>query len=324
MKSTTLLLSTLAATAFAQPHRHAHADLHKKHAIEKRDSTVVWVTDWDYVTETIPVTKTIWVSSGFVAPASTSTAAANFFETTSVPAPKPASPTSTSSVYVAPPAPTVATYVPPTTSTPEPVVAPAPVAEAPSPTTTPVVEAPSPTTTPVTEAPSPPTTTTTTPVAVEGTPTYVAPVESSSPPAAVYTPPAPVYTAPAPEPTTAAPAPAVTTPTSSGSSSGECSSGSTCKGDITYYDAGLGACGWTNDSSENVVALPHGLMGAQSNGNPYCGKTITVKYGGKTVTAKVVDKCMGCVGYDIDLSNAAFDGLANEAVGRTKAEWWFN
>jgi expansin (peptidoglycan-binding protein) len=81
----------------------------------------------------------------------------------------------------------------------------------------------------------------------------------------------------------------------------------------------------TNDgSTEKVVALPYGLMGTQSNGNPYCGKTITVSYGGKTTTATVVDKCMGCVGDAIDLSNAAFLELAELAVGRATAEWWFN
>ncbi|PVH80606.1 hypothetical protein DL98DRAFT_370557, partial [Cadophora sp. DSE1049] len=95
-------------------------------------------------------------------------------------------------------------------------------------------------------------------------------------------------------------------------------------GDITYYEAGLGACGETTDGSvDKVIALPVGLMGAQSNGNPYCGKTVTIKKGSKTTTATVVDKCMGCEGNSIDLSNAAFLELAEFDVGRTTAEWWF-
>ena len=67
-------------------------------------------------------------------------------------------------------------------------------------------------------------------------------------------------------------------------------------------------------------------MGTQSNGNPYCGQMITVKCiaTGKTTTAKVVDKCMGCVGNAIDLSNAAFLELDDLSVGRTEAQWWFN
>lgn len=67
-------------------------------------------------------------------------------------------------------------------------------------------------------------------------------------------------------------------------------------------------------------------MGTQSNGNPYCGKTITIqcKATGKKTTATVVDKCMGCTGYSIDLSNAAFLELDDLSVGRTTADWWFN
>jgi hypothetical protein len=102
---------------------------------------------------------------------------------------------------------------------------------------------------------------------------------------------------------------------------------SPCKGDITYYTAGLGACGITSDGDiQNVVALPHGLMGTKSNDNPYCGKTITITCiaTGKTTTATVVDKCMGCDGFSIDLSNAAFLDLDDLAVGRTNATWYFN
>jgi len=67
-------------------------------------------------------------------------------------------------------------------------------------------------------------------------------------------------------------------------------------------------------------------MGTQSNGNPYCGKMITIKCTstGKTTIAKVVDKCMGCTSYSIDLSNKAFGEVADFAVGRTNASWWFN
>lgn len=155
--------------------------------------------------------------------------------------------------------------------------------------------------------------------------------------------PAPVVT---PSPTSVA-APEVTTPavasapavvsavagtssaapsSSGGSSNGECSSGTPCSGDITFYQAGLGACGETTDgSTDKVVALPHEFMGEQSNGNPFCGKTVTINYKGQSVQATVVDKCMGCVGRDLDLSNAAFDGLGiAESVGRTTADWYFN
>ncbi|RKF81770.1 putative rare lipoprotein a -like double-psi beta-barrel domain-containing [Golovinomyces cichoracearum] len=105
-----------------------------------------------------------------------------------------------------------------------------------------------------------------------------------------------------------------------------CSSSSPCNGDITYYDPGVGygACGWKNTKNEPVVALPHEFMGSKSNGNTYCGKTITIVRDGKKSTARVVDKCMGCTGYSIDLSDAVFTQLAALSVGRTSAKWWVN
>lgn len=282
MKSTTFALgSLLAAVAVAQPHRHQQ--LHHK----RQD--VVWVTDWDYVTETVDITTTIWVSSGFVPPT-----ASTVSPTTSTEAPSSSS-SSTAEV-------------------------PAQFYQGPESSSSSVYVAPTPSSTYVAPAPS------------SSEAAYVAPAESSSSSSAApaYVPEtttaAPAYVAP----TTTSEAPAAATSSSSsssGSSSGECSSGSPCTGDITYYTAGLGACGSTSDGdTENVVALPYELMGTQSNGNPYCGKTITVKCiaTGKTTTATVVDKCMGCKGYAIDLSNAAFLDLDDLSVGRTTADWWFN
>ncbi|OBT61408.1 hypothetical protein VE03_09500 [Pseudogymnoascus sp. 23342-1-I1] len=158
--------------------------------------------------------------------------------------------------------------------------------------------------------------------------TPVAPAATSVAEAVVNTPvavAAPVVSSAVASPVTTS-TPAATSTPSTGSSTGDCGSGSPCSGDITFYTAGLGACGLTSDgSAENVVALPYEFMGTQSNGNPFCGKTVTIEYGGKTVQATVVDKCMGCVGRDLDLSNAAFSGLGiAESVGRTTANWYFN
>lgn len=106
----------------------------------------------------------------------------------------------------------------------------------------------------------------------------------------------------------------------------KCSTSTPCAGDITYYDPGVGygACGWMATKDEPVVALPHEFMGPKSNGNKYCGKTITIEHDGKRSTAKVVDKCMGCSGFSIDLSDAAFTKLSALSVGRTGAKWWIN
>ena len=145
---------------------------------------------------------------------------------------------------------------------------------------------------------------------------------------------------PAPSSTAAAyvaPAPAAAAPPASSSlnpvpkqasSGGPCEgAGSGCSGDVTYYEGGLGACGWNvNTASDMSIALPHGLMGTQSNGNPYCGRSLSIKAtDGSIVSATVGDKCMGCEGDSIDLTDALFKKVAPNGDGRVKnIEWWFN
>jgi hypothetical protein len=267
MRSTIIVASAfLAAAALAQPHQH------HKHHVEKR--TVVWETEIEVVTETIPITTTIWVEEGQV-PATTSATKtdARFYETSH----KLERTTSIAPVVVPAPTPTP-TPSPTTLSTSTSAAAVIPVASTPA---VPVVVVPS-----------------TTPSAYVAPPTstYVAPVESS--------------------------------PASSGYS-GQCAAGGApCSGDMTHYVAGLGACGDVSDGDKSrVVALPFGLMGTASSGlikNPYCGMTITVKLGTKSTTATVVDKCMGCVGESIDMSNLAFSDLADMGIGRTQVTWHFN
>ena len=67
-------------------------------------------------------------------------------------------------------------------------------------------------------------------------------------------------------------------------------------------------------------------MGSASNGNSYCGKTITIKASnGQTTTARVNDKCMGCSMYDIDVSKKVFtDLLGGLDAGRVGITWSFN
>ncbi|KAL8760826.1 MAG: hypothetical protein Q9184_003008 [Pyrenodesmia sp. 2 TL-2023] len=166
------------------------------------------------------------------------------------------------------------------------------------------------------------------PVAAPATPSppEVSPVVQKAPqPAApVYQAPSPPPAAPQPPaPVAASPAPA---PEVNSGSTAECGKvGMPCSGEITFYDTGLGACGWTNDgTTENVFALAHGMMGAQSNGNPFCGRHAKVTLNGKTVTGKLVDKCGGCKGQDIDLSHSMFQALADEGKGRiSDVKWQF-
>ncbi|KAL9037846.1 MAG: hypothetical protein Q9214_005520, partial [Letrouitia sp. 1 TL-2023] len=88
---------------------------------------------------------------------------------------------------------------------------------------------------------------------------------------------------------------------------------------------GLGACGTTNDGTKDkVFALAAGMMGPQSNGNPFCNRKAEISLRGKKVIGTLVDKCPGCEGQGIDLSHALFDELADEAEGRIhNVKWHF-
>jgi hypothetical protein len=104
---------------------------------------------------------------------------------------------------------------------------------------------------------------------------------------------------------------------------------SNCQGDITFYDtAGNTSCGWAVDGTKvPIVALPFAFMGTVSNGNPYCGHfvSITSARTGRSVTAQIVDKCMGCYGYSIDLSIYAFNAIDPDyaTIGRSTGSWHF-
>lgn len=180
----------------------------------------------------------------------------------------------------------------------------------------------------------------TTPVAQNAAPVVPTTTAAPPPPPAPTTTTAPVvqaavatpqsqWTPPAVTTTAAAQPVPTTTNTHSSGQSGVCQGeGSGCTGDITHYDGGLGACGWNvNTATDFQIALPVGLMGAQSNGNPYCGKSLTIKNPttGQTVQATVGDKCMGCTGNSIDLTDALFAAIGNGCDGRCSGfQWWFN
>ena len=106
----------------------------------------------------------------------------------------------------------------------------------------------------------------------------------------------------------------------------QCSSRSPCEGDITYFTTGHGACGSTIDGSiDKVAALPYDLIGDESTNNSYCGKNITITSiaTGKTIIAQVIDQCMSCGRYSIDISKAAFLELDDLSNVRTRATWYF-
>jgi hypothetical protein len=128
------------------------------------------------------------------------------------------------------------------------------------------------------------------------------------------------------------PAPSPTPTQEAGGGSGGSGSGGSPShsGDITYYAVGLGACGFDDsgkDHTDNIVAVSSLLMGAQSNGNPLCNKSVTIKAvaNGKTVQAVVRDKCPSCAAGDLDGTEKMFLELFGSLdAGRQQIEWWFN
>jgi hypothetical protein len=102
-----------------------------------------------------------------------------------------------------------------------------------------------------------------------------------------------------------------------------------CVGDVTHYDGGLGACGWSVDTDATLaVALPVDFMGYRSNDNPYCGRQVTLRNptSGTVATAVVADKCMGCSARAIDCTNVLFDNITDGmGDGRVhEIQWWLS
>ncbi|EGG09870.1 Non-catalytic module family EXPN [Melampsora larici-populina 98AG31] len=92
--------------------------------------------------------------------------------------------------------------------------------------------------------------------------------------------------------------------------------GDSYHGRATFYATGLGSCGDTNTDSDYIVALNQ----AQYDSS-WCGKTITISYGGKSCQATVKDLCPGCPPGGLDMSPSLFKFFASEDVGVFYMSW---
>ncbi|KAK6987815.1 DPBB-1 domain-containing protein, partial [Favolaschia claudopus] len=122
----------------------------------------------------------------------------------------------------------------------------------------------------------------------------------------------------------------------------------THRGDVTWYEQGLGACGDIYDDSSMTAAVSH-LMYDQwpgytnkgnPNTNPLCGPSTgspcglskachkplsaTVHYGDATsIQVLIVDRCEGCHLHDIDITPTAFNALIGDMdIGRVHNVSW--
>ncbi|WRT66739.1 uncharacterized protein IL334_003702 [Kwoniella shivajii] len=97
-------------------------------------------------------------------------------------------------------------------------------------------------------------------------------------------------------------------------------------GQATYFEVGLGACGWWNQNSDYIVALNSEIF--ERNGGSNCGQGITLTNtdNGKTIKVSVADECPTCDGGSLDLSPSAFAALTdgNMDQGVFPISWHFN
>ncbi|TDL28711.1 hypothetical protein BD410DRAFT_824358 [Rickenella mellea] len=106
-------------------------------------------------------------------------------------------------------------------------------------------------------------------------------------------------------------------------------------GAMTYFDAtGNGGCGDSQTEQMPLVAVSHCLFDHVAPDNPnkasFCHKTIKISFNGdghgsgdmSTAIVPVLDKCMGCDPYSIDLSLAAWHKLTTAAPTRFLDVTW--
>ncbi|KAJ8084092.1 Non-catalytic module expn protein [Marasmius tenuissimus] len=102
----------------------------------------------------------------------------------------------------------------------------------------------------------------------------------------------------------------------------------TLTGQGTFYNTGLTACGTTHSDSEAIVAVSQSFFDQWpgSNGNPnlnpICNKRIRANFEGKSVELTIVDRCVGCAMFDIDMTPSAFSQIADQGRGRISGVTW--
>ncbi|OBZ69848.1 Papain inhibitor [Grifola frondosa] len=102
----------------------------------------------------------------------------------------------------------------------------------------------------------------------------------------------------------------------------------THQGDLFNFVPGLGACGFTNTSTQFVASVSNEFFhsfpgsGTNPNANPICTHNLTVAFNGTNVSAQVVDFCLSCPSSNVGLSPVAFEVFAPLAQGIVSNVTW--
>ncbi|PWN90135.1 hypothetical protein FA10DRAFT_266634 [Acaromyces ingoldii] len=96
-------------------------------------------------------------------------------------------------------------------------------------------------------------------------------------------------------------------------------------GRATYYQAGMGNCGWENTGADKIVALNTAQYGSTSDQSEHCGKKVRIHHNGQTQTATVADSCPTCNYGSLDMSKSLFGALTNDNfdLGEFQMTWEF-
>ncbi|KZV69691.1 hypothetical protein PENSPDRAFT_735256 [Peniophora sp. CONT] len=88
---------------------------------------------------------------------------------------------------------------------------------------------------------------------------------------------------------------------------------------MTWYDITTGetACGAWYSNDDYVVAM----NAPQYDSSNWCGVEISISYKGKTVKAKVVDRCESCPSGGLDLTKGTFSALDSLDSGIIEGDW---
>lgn len=70
-----------------------------------------------------------------------------------------------------------------------------------------------------------------------------------------------------------------------------------------------------------IVALNAPQYGSMSSKSKYCGKTVRITHGSKSVEAVINDACPGCKFGSLDLTQPVFEKLGSLGTGILDIQW---